>query len=59
MSGSHILAIGFVAVLLIGVLVYGVGIFPSDCIAHGGAHVTYPYKAMPECWDAEGRRVFW
>jgi hypothetical protein len=33
--------------------------FASECRAHGGAHTTYPYKALPECWDAEGRRVFW
>lgn len=33
--------------------------FEADCRAHGGAHVTYPYRSDAECWTEDGRRVFW
>lgn len=33
--------------------------YAKACTEHGGANTTFPYKSLPECWDAEGRRVFW
>lgn len=33
--------------------------YPKQCRAAGGEHITYPYKGWPECWDADGTRVFW
>lgn len=49
---------GIVAVLVVVMFVL-YGQFNTACHEHGGVHVTYPYKTLPECWDAEGRRVFW
>lgn len=45
--------------LLIGGMIWAMQGFSDDCKAHGGAHVTYPYKTWPECWSEDGRRIFW
>jgi hypothetical protein len=59
MSGNGpIVGVIIVAVLILGWMAMS-SAFTDDCKAHGGAHVTYPYKAWPECWDADGRRLFW
>jgi len=52
--------LGIIATVILIALLVGCNMqFNADCSAHGGAHTTYPYKSWPECWDAEGRRVFW
>lgn len=34
-------------------------IYAKLCVAAGGNHVEYPYRATPECWDSRtGLRVF-
>lgn len=48
----------FIVVAIIG-YVWWLADFSRQCEVHGGEHTTYPYKSMPECWDADGRRIFW
>jgi hypothetical protein len=46
-------------VAIFAFVVFSYSEYAKVCTVHGGAHATFPYKSLPECWDAEGRRVFW
>lgn len=48
-----------VALILLAWGWFALGEYPVECRAHGGSHVAYPYKSMPECYTDDGRRVFW